>query len=86
MQPHGRAGDSGWIVNRVSQEHGILRRSSPETPSSAPDLRLGQKVKIWPNHACIAGAGFDWYYVVDSSLPEEEKDVIVDIWLRWRGW
>ncbi len=78
------AGHSGWIVDRVSQEHGILRQESPQ--ATASELRIGQKVRIWPNHACIAGAGFDWYFVVDSSMPEHLKDVVVDVWVRWRGW
>jgi len=43
-------------------------------------LEVGQKVRIWPNHACISGAGFGWYLVVDGG------DEIVDVWPRWRGW
>lgn len=77
------AGHSGWMVDRVSQEHGILRKGS--SPATASELHIGQKVRIWPNHACIAGAGFDYYFVIDSSLPES-KDVVVDVWVRWRGW
>ena len=75
------AGD--WIVGRISQEHGILQRVSV---SSRDELSIGQKVRIWPNHACIAGAGFDYYFVVDSSLPEGRKDEIIDVWVRCRGW
>lgn len=86
MSAHHEEVHSGWIVNRVSQEHGILRKESPQTHSSVPDLQIGQKVRIWPNHACIAGAGFGWYFVVDSSLPKDLRDIIVDIWVRWRGW
>jgi D-serine deaminase-like pyridoxal phosphate-dependent protein len=42
-------------------------------------------VKIWPNHACIAGAGYGWYLVVDSER-EGNEDEIVDVWVRCRGW
>lgn len=78
-------GRSGWQVGRISQEHGIL------TPDGGPggtvaDLRVGQKVRIWPNHACVAGAGFGWYLVVDSGMPDGRKDEVVDVWVRWRGW
>ncbi|PBP24284.1 hypothetical protein BUE80_DR004845 [Diplocarpon rosae] len=45
-----------------------------------PMLSVGQKVRLWPNHACIAGAGFGWYLIVDGG------DEIVDVWPRWRGW
>ena len=84
-----RNGDdqSGWKIGRISQEHGILTRDSRTSPdSSTQALRAGQKIRIWPNHACIAGAGFGWYLVVDSSLPEARRDEIVDVWVRWRGW
>ena len=53
---------------------------------SAPTgLEVGQKVRVWPNHACIAGAMFGWYLVVDSRLVGRE-DEVVDVWVRWRGW
>lgn len=72
----------GWIVGRLSQEHGIL--SWEGSTAGKRELRIGDKVLIWPNHACIAGVGFGWYYVVDSE--EEDKDLVRDIWVRCRGW
>ncbi|KAL9610903.1 MAG: hypothetical protein Q9167_004413 [Letrouitia subvulpina] len=77
-------GHSGWQVGRISQEHGVLTESS-NSGKHAPDLSVGQKVRIWPNHACIAGAGHGWFLVVDSSLPENRRNEIVDVWPRWRG-
>ncbi len=72
-----------WIVGRISQEHGIL---TPDEPWQLPiPFVTGQKLRVWPNHACIAGAGFGWYFVVDSSRKGHE-DEVVDIWVRWRGW
>ena len=71
---------SGWEVGRVSQEHGILHRVSDD----APDLQVGSKVRVWPNHACVAGASFDFYVVVDSDSPRPNQ--IVDVWTRCRGW
>lgn len=50
------------------------------------ELKIGQKIRVWPNHACVAGAGFGWYLVVDSSQPEERRDEIMDVWVRCRGW
>ncbi|KAH6900617.1 putative serine dehydratase domain-containing protein [Thelonectria olida] len=73
----------GWQVGKVSQEHGILRwRSEPE--DEVP-VKVGQRLRIWPNHACVAGAGFDKYFVVDSRRVGYE-DEIVDVWPRWNGW
>lgn len=73
----------GWQVGKISQEHGILvwkGAKEAEVP-----LRFGQRVRIWPNHACIAGAGYDHYLVVDSRRAGKE-DEVVDVWQRWNGW
>lgn len=75
--------NGGWQVGRISQEHGILTwvgRKEDELP-----LKVGQKVRIWPNHSCIAGAGFEYYLVVDSRRKGKE-DEIVDVWRRANGW
>ena len=75
---------SGWMLGRISQEHGILTKD--EDSKSQAELHVGQKVRIWPNHACIAGAGYGWYLIVDSSLPEDQHETVVDVWIRCRGW
>ncbi|KAF7911022.1 uncharacterized protein EAF01_002530 [Botrytis porri] len=77
----GPEGYSGWQISRISQEHGIL--TNPGKNDS--ELSIGQKVRVWPNHACIAGAGYGWYLIVDESRIGKE-DEIVDVWVRWRGW
>lgn len=71
------------IVDRVSQEHGLLQWDDKEKKEHLP-LEYGQRVEIWPNHACITGAHFGWYLVVDSD--SEHADVVKDVWIRWRGW
>ncbi|CAK7197385.1 hypothetical protein SEUCBS139899_000031 [Sporothrix eucalyptigena] len=74
-----------WQVGRISQEHGILTWAGGPVPSSASSTpQLGQRLRIWPNHACIAGAGFSYYLITDST--GEDPDLIVDIWERWNGW
>ena len=73
----------GWKVARISQEHGILQPISED--EVYPVLKVGDKLRIWPNHACIAGAGFGFYLVVDSDLPGGGNEV-VDVWVRCRGW
>lgn len=76
-----RGDKTGWIVGRISQEHGILTWEGPEEQMNP--LTIGDKLLIWPNHACVAGAGFGFYIIVDS---EQGDDKIVDVWVRWRGW
>jgi len=73
----------GWQVARLAQEHGVLAWKGPketETP-----LAVGQRVRVWPNHSCITGAGHSWYLVVDSRNTGSEDEVI-DVWPRWNGW
>lgn len=72
----------GWQVGRISQEHGVLTWAGG---SEAAALRFGQRVRVWPNHSCIAGAGYDYYLVVDSRRKGKE-DEVVDVWQRWNGW
>ena len=70
----------GWQVGRMSQEHGILVWKGSRHVE-AP-LQVGQRVRVWPNHSCIAGAGFSQYFIIDSRKGDE----IIDVWPRWRGW
>jgi D-serine deaminase-like pyridoxal phosphate-dependent protein len=73
---------TGWIVGRISQEHGVLTWEGPREQCNP--LKVGDKLFIWPNHACIAGAHFPYYLVTDS---DREEDKVYDIWARWaRGW
>jgi D-serine deaminase-like pyridoxal phosphate-dependent protein len=73
---------TGWIVGRISQEHGVLTWEGPR--DNMRQLNLGEKLMLWPNHACIAGVNFGWYLVVDSD--KADRDEIQDVWVRWRGW
>lgn len=75
----GTAGESGWIVGRISQEHGILTEYQPR----GKKLKVGQKIRVVPQHACIAGSGHGWYFIVDGNDGDE---VVRDVWVRWRGW
>jgi D-serine deaminase-like pyridoxal phosphate-dependent protein len=65
------------IIERVYQEHGIAVGSAP-LPFG--DLRIGARVRVAPNHACLTAAAYDRYHVVDGG------DEIVDVWDRVNGW
>ena len=76
------------VVKRISQEHCIIawERSSDEKDLGALPpipLQVGQSIRIYPNHACITGALYGWYYVVDSSVDGHK---VTDIWVRAGGW
>jgi len=66
-----------WQVSYISQEHGIISQVSLEKPSEIEKFEVGQKLRIYPNHACIASNGFGWYLVVDG---EKSGDVVIDVW------
>lgn len=76
-------GDGGWLLRKVSQEHGIL--AFKKGCDCRLSLEIGNKVRIFPQHACIAGSGHGWYYVVDSDQPDG-GNTVHDIWVRCRGW
>jgi D-serine deaminase-like pyridoxal phosphate-dependent protein len=68
------------IVVQASQEHGTLA-IRPGSGKSMPDLPLGSRVRILPNHACAMAAQHDFYNVVDGESPNIEAH-----WERMRGW
>lgn len=70
-----------WILQRISQEHGILIHRGDENTEK---LELGTKVDIIGQHACLTAAAYPWYYIVDRDIDEGRK--VVDIWVPWKGW
>jgi D-serine deaminase-like pyridoxal phosphate-dependent protein len=68
------------IVSQASQEHGILAIRSGSA-KSMPDLRVGDRVRILPNHACAMAGQHDFYSVVNGRSPEIDAR-----WERIRGW
>ncbi|PON21911.1 hypothetical protein TGAM01_v209167 [Trichoderma gamsii] len=80
--------DRRLIVKRVSQEHsivswGLVNGHGDEDSQQPIPLQVGQTVRIYPNHSCITGALYGWYYVVDSSQHPEQ---VIDVWERANGW
>jgi D-serine deaminase-like pyridoxal phosphate-dependent protein len=67
------------VVLRANQEHGILA-ARPGSGANIPDLGIGDRVRILPNHACATAAQHDQYHVMagDNSVSA--------IWPRFRGW
>lgn len=67
-----------WFVEKVSQEHGKLKRLDENSKFSAPEL--GSKIAILPQHACIVAGCFNYYFVIDS------KGIVTDVWRTIKGW
>ncbi|WP_207796628.1 alanine racemase [Sphingomonas oleivorans] len=68
------------IVADANQEHGIIM-VRPGSGAVLPDLAIGDRVRILPNHACATGAQHRRYHVVHGT-----SDVVEAEWLRFGGW
>jgi len=68
------------IVEDASQEHGIIK-VRPGSDATLPNLAIGARVRILPNHACATGAQHAAYQVVKGS-----DRAIAGVWPRMRGW
>jgi D-serine deaminase-like pyridoxal phosphate-dependent protein len=65
------------LMTGASQEHGIL---STRNGTPVPDLPIGTRLRILPNHACATAAQHDRYHVVSGT------SLIMGTWTRHRGW
>jgi len=68
------------ILADANQEHGIIT-VRPGSGAALPELAIGDRVRILPNHACATGAQHRSYHVVRgrSAIVEAE-------WPRFGGW
>nr|WP_281414700.1 alanine racemase [Plastoroseomonas arctica] len=75
LDRQGRDTLGGAIVARTHQEHGEVTGPSP-----LPDLAIGARLRIAPNHTCLTAAAHPHYWVVDGS------DAIIGQWARVNFW
>ena len=68
------------ILADANQEHGIVTLR-PGSRSVLPDLAIGDRVRILPNHACATGAQHRSYHVVHGK-----SDIVTNEWERFSGW
>lgn len=66
-------------VISANQEHGVLA-VRPGSSVSLPDLPVGTRLRILPNHACATAAQHEGYQVLGEDLR------ILAAWPRIRGW
>ncbi|HZK78492.1 MAG TPA: alanine racemase [Gemmatimonadaceae bacterium] len=64
------------IVERAYQEHGAATCE----PGVVEKVKIGTRVRVAPNHACLTAAAHDRYYIVDGSAE------VIDVWDRVNGW
>lgn len=68
------------LLAETNQEQGIIKLRAG-SGATLPDLPLGTKLRILPNHACATCAQHEAYEVVRGASPE-----VVAHWERFRGW
>ncbi|WDV53264.1 alanine racemase [Streptomyces coeruleorubidus] len=75
----------GLVMTGASQEHGIL---TARDGHPLPDLPVGTRLRILPNHACATAAQHHGYQVIDSAEPPTTGTAprITDVWQRIAGW
>ncbi|HNP63758.1 MAG TPA: DSD1 family PLP-dependent enzyme [Woeseiaceae bacterium] len=68
------------IMVDANQEHGVVAVRAGST-AGLPDLPIGTRLRILPNHACATGAQHATYHVVRDGSQFIEAE-----WPRFRGW
>lgn len=64
----------------ANQEHGIIALR-PGAEGTLPDLPIGARLRILPNHACATGAQHGSYHIVRG-----QSDRVEAAWPRFGGW
>ena len=57
-------GKTGWIIERLSEEHGMLKWMGDGEPSS---LDIGEQIQIIPNHVCTTFSSLNESVVVSKG-------------------
>jgi D-serine deaminase-like pyridoxal phosphate-dependent protein len=68
------------VVVRTSQEHGTMA-IRPGSGASLPELPVGTRVRVYPNHACATAAQHERYVVFPTGSDEVTAE-----WEIFRGW
>ncbi|WP_307081382.1 DSD1 family PLP-dependent enzyme [Streptomyces canus] len=71
------------VMTAASQEHGTL---TARDGAHLPDLPIGTRLRILPNHACATAAQHHGYHVVDGARPTAGAPVVPAFWSRVSGW
>lgn len=68
------------IVRAANQEHGIIALR-PDSSATLPDLSVGTRLRILPNHACATAAQHGSYHVIPADGSAQLQQ-----WNRFGGW
>ncbi|WP_207458946.1 DSD1 family PLP-dependent enzyme [Azospirillum sp. SYSU D00513] len=68
------------VITQANQEHGVIA-VRPGSSATMPDLPVGTRLRILPNHACATAAQHSSYHV----LPADQGSSLAE-WPRFGGW
>lgn len=68
------------MVVKANQEHGILA-IRPASDAALPELEIGARLRVLPNHACATAAQYQSYHVIPPEPGAPLKE-----WSRFGGW
>ena len=71
---------SDLVLVAANQEHGTIA-CRPKSDQKLPDLPVGTRLRILPNHACATAAQHNGYHVRSSN-----PDIDGQFWPRISGW
>jgi D-serine deaminase-like pyridoxal phosphate-dependent protein len=73
----------GLVMTAASQEHGTL---TARDGASLPDLPVGTRLRVLPNHACATAAQHRGYHVTDGTTQGSSDLMVTALWERVTGW
>lgn len=80
----------GLVVNGASQEHGVI---TSRYGAKLPELPIGTRLRVLPNHACATAAQYSGYHVIHDDARRTEivsgeagGPVATAFWDRVNGW
>ncbi|ASQ92161.1 DSD1 family PLP-dependent enzyme [Streptomyces sp. 11-1-2] len=73
----------GLVMSAASQEHGTITARDGAT---LPDLPVGTRLRVLPNHACATAAQHRGYHVIGSGRTATDAPAVQAVWHRISGW
>jgi len=77
---NGRPFKNHLIVSGANQEHGIITASDNRTRFDVKEFKIGDMLRILPNHACATAAMYDRFNIIDNASN------VTNVWHRINGW
>ncbi|GAA3128629.1 DSD1 family PLP-dependent enzyme [Streptomyces rameus] len=71
------------VMTAASQEHGTL---TARNGADLPELPIGTRLRVLPNHACATAAQHHGYHIIDGARGPAAVPRVQAYWPRVSGW